>query len=107
MNQLELSARVLECAPLRYTPAGAPVLEMVLEHAAQVMQAGHARQVAFTISALALGDLALLLANTALGTALHVVGFLAPLRKGSAKLTLHLQQVRKISGSAGRDPQVV
>ena len=55
---------------------------------------------------MALGDLALLLKNTALGSELLVQGFLAPARKDSVKVKLHLQQARKIGGSAGRDPQV-
>ena len=42
----------------------------------------------------------------ALGSELHVQGFLAPVRKDSVKFKLHLQQARRISGSAGRDPLV-
>ncbi|PJI52239.1 primosomal replication protein N [Methylobacterium radiotolerans] len=59
-----------------------------------------------TIAAVALGDLALLLKDTALGSELLVQGFLAPTRKDSVKIKLHLQQARKIKASAGRDPQV-
>jgi primosomal replication protein N len=106
MNTLELSARVLECEPLRHTPAGLPALEMLLAHESKVIEAGQTRRVELTISAVALGDLALLLAETALGSELHVQGFLAPTRKDSIKLKLHLQQARKVSASAGRDPLV-
>lgn len=106
MNKLELSARVLECEPLRHTPAGLPALEMVLAHESEVIEAGHPRRVELTISAVALGDLALLLQGTALGAELQVQGFLAPVRKDSVKFKLHLQQARRISGSAGRDPLV-
>jgi primosomal replication protein N len=35
-----------------------------------------------------------------------VQGFLAPTRKDSVKVKLHLQQARRISGSAGHDPLV-
>ncbi|WP_238865523.1 primosomal replication protein N [Achromobacter xylosoxidans] len=105
MNKLELSARVLECEPLRHTPAGLPALEMVLAHESEVIEAGHPRRVELTISAVALGDLALLLQGT-LGSELQVQGFLAPVRKDSVKFKLHLQQARRISGSAGRDPLV-
>ena len=92
MNRVQLSASVLECKPLRYTPAGLPVLEMVLEHASQVVEAGRPRQVNLTIAAVAMGDLARRMADTALGTALRLEGFLAPTRKGSSRLCLHLQQ---------------
>ena len=44
------------------------------------------RRVALTIAAVALGDLAMLLAEVPLGTDLHVQGFLAPVRKDSVKL---------------------
>ena len=53
MNKLELSARVLECEPLRHTPAGLPALEMVLAHESEVIEAGHPRRVELTISAVA------------------------------------------------------
>lgn len=106
MNKLELSARVLECEPLRHTPAGLPALEMVLAHESEVIEAGHPRRVELTIAAVALGDLALLLKDTALGSELLVQGFLAPTRKDSVKVKLHLQQARKVSGGAGRDPLV-
>ncbi|MCY1521015.1 Primosomal replication protein N [compost metagenome] len=106
MNKLELSARVLECEPLRHTPAGLPALEMLLAHESEVIEAGLPRRVELTITAVALGDLALLLKNTALGSELLVQGFLAPARKDSVKIKLHLQQARKIGGSAGRDPLV-
>ena len=104
MNKLELSARVLECEPLRHTPAGLPALEMLLAHESEVIEAGHPRRVELTITAVA--DLALLLKDTALGSELLVQGFLAPTRKDSVKIKLHLQQARKIKASAGRDPQV-
>ncbi|KAG0736495.1 hypothetical protein G6F24_018321 [Rhizopus arrhizus] len=79
---------------------------MLLAHESEVIEAGLPRRVELTITAVALGDLALLLKNTALGSELLVQGFLAPARKDSVKIKLHLQQARKISGSAGRDPQV-
>jgi primosomal replication protein N len=103
MNQLELGARVLECGPVRHTPAGFPVLEMLLAHVSEVMEAGLPRRVELTVSAVALGDLALLLADMSLGSDLHVKGFLAPMRKNSTKLRLHLQWFRNLSRSLERD----
>ncbi|MBR8652680.1 primosomal replication protein N [Achromobacter sp. Marseille-Q0513] len=106
MNRLELSARVLECEPLRHTPAGLPALELLLAHESEVVEAGLPRRVELTLQAVALGDLALMLKGIALGTELQVVGFLAPARKDSVKVKLHLQQARKTGGSAGHDPLV-
>ncbi|QII85898.1 primosomal replication protein N [Bordetella hinzii] len=106
MNQLQLSVRVLECEPLRHTPAGVAALEMLLGHESEVTEAGHPRRVELTIHAVALGDLAQMLAGVALGTEMQVEGFLAPARKDSVKLKLHLQRARKTGGSAGVDPML-
>jgi len=85
---------------LRYTPAGLPVLEMVLGHESDVLQAGHQRRVEMSLTATATGDIALMLADIALGTPLLVNGFLAAARKGSSRLVLHIQQAdRAMSGS--------
>jgi len=108
VNQLRLSATVLEIAPLRHTPAGQPVQELVLHHASQVQQADAPRDIALHLHAVAMGDVALMLAGTPLGTELWLEGFLAPrrqLKRGQAKsglpntaqtsgkLVLHIQQV--------------
>lgn len=101
MNRVELSGRVLECEPLRHTPAGLPVLEMVLEHASEVVEAGMPRRVELTLAAVALGDLARMLEGTALGSLLQVQGFLAPTRKGSSRMKLHMQQAHRIGPDSG------
>jgi len=86
---------------LRYTPAGLPALEMQLSHESEVVEAGLSRRVEFEISAIALGDVALLLADTPLGAFLSIEGFLAPVRKGATKLVLHIGQAdRTYAGSA-------
>lgn len=102
INHVVLSAQVLECEPLRHTPAGQPVLEMLLTHQSTAIEAMHKRQVSLTISALAIGDLANMLATIQLGSALHIEGFLASARKDSVKLKLHIQKVRV--ETVGHDP---
>jgi primosomal replication protein N len=92
MNRLALDASVVEISPLRYTPAGVPALEMRLGHASEVSEAGVARRVELEVAAVALGDVALMLAGVPAGTLLSVEGFLAPVRKGAARLVLHIQQ---------------
>jgi primosomal replication protein N len=104
MNQVSLDAQVLEREPVRYTPAGVPALEMLLGHVSEVVEAGHPRRVELTIAAVALGDAALMLADVQLGTMLRIQGFLAPARKDSVKLKLHVQQASRIQG--GADPLV-
>ncbi len=101
MNQLALTAITLQVEPLRYTPAGLPAIEMLLAHESEVREAGHTRRIDMEISAVALGDVALLLVDTPLGALLSLRGFLAPLRKGSKKLVLHIQQAdRTYAGGA-------
>lgn len=92
MNRLQITATVLECEPLRYTPAGLAVLDLQLAHESEVIEAGLPRQIALTMPAVAMGDLARMLSGTALGTALRIEGFLMPTRKGSNRLRLHMQQ---------------
>jgi len=65
---------------------------MLLAHESEVIEAGHSRRIELSISAVALGDIALLLSDTPLGATLAIEGFLAPVRKGSTKLVLHIQQ---------------
>jgi len=100
MNRVDLSATAHEVKPLRYTPAGLPVVEMELQYAGQVQEAGQARQVNFSVTARALGDMARLLADTPLGAGLKLQGFLAAARKGSGKLVLHIQHAERFHGGA-------
>ena len=104
MNRIFFRGQVLECEPLRHTPAGLPVLEMVLENVSEVIEAGMPRRVELTLAAVALGDLARMLADTPLGATLDIEGFLAPTRKGSSRVKLHMQQARQVQG--GFDPLV-
>lgn len=97
MNEIVLSAEILAREPLRYTAAGLPVLEMLLGHTSTVTEAGRPRRVELRILAIALGDLALMLASVRLGERLQAQGFLAPVRQGAVKLKLHLQQARRLS----------
>jgi len=99
VNHFLFRGQVLACEPLRYTPAGLPVLEMTLTQAIDVVEAGVARRLALTLAAVALGDVALMLTGTPLGVTVQVEGFLAPTRKGASRLKLHVQQARRVHGT--------
>jgi primosomal replication protein N len=105
VNHVALSATVIEIKSLRYTPAGIPAIEMQLSHQSSVVEAGHERTVMLEVSAIALGDIALLLADTPLGADLTIKGFLASARKGANRLVLHIQQATRVAG--GITPVVV
>ena len=94
MNRTELSACIAELAALRYTPAGLPALDLVLEHASQATEAGQARQVKLRIRALALGTPAESLAKQAIGSAWRFQGFLATPRQGKS-VVLHIQEFQQ------------
>lgn len=101
MNQVVITASALEVKPLRYTPAGLPAVEMLLNHESEVHEAGVVRRIELVLSAVALGDVALLLADTPLGAVLSIEGFLAAARKGSSKLVLHIQQADRVFAGGG------
>ncbi|MBK6853557.1 MAG: primosomal replication protein N [Burkholderiales bacterium] len=82
MNQLVLSARIVQRDALRYTPAGLPVVDLRLAHESERFQEGQTRKLSLEVTACALGELARDLVNTALGTAGNFTGFLVKHRNG-------------------------
>jgi len=92
VNRVDLTACIAEASPLRYTPAGIPAANFVLEHASEVVEAGVTRQVNLTIRAVAFGSLAEQSSRLALGTSLQFTGFLINART-SKSLVLHLQTI--------------
>lgn len=82
MNQLHLTACIAELAPLRYTPAGLPALDLVLEHESTLTAIEGPRQVRANIRALALAATAERLARQELGSRWRFSGFLSTPRRG-------------------------
>lgn len=66
------------------------MLECRLDHRSTQLEAEVPREVEFEIKALALGSIVEQLESVAPGTELAVRGFLAPSRKGSHTLLLHI-----------------
>ena len=54
-NLIKLTARILQVQPLRYTPAGIPVLDIVLQHESWQEENGQKCLVKFEIPARILG----------------------------------------------------
>jgi primosomal replication protein N len=82
VNRLLLSARLQERGATRYTPAGLPALDLMLEHRSEVTQSGQRRQVSLEMKALAIGDIAATLAALPLGSTARFAGFVAGARNG-------------------------
>lgn len=96
MNRLEVEGQILEQSPVRYTPAGIPVLEFLLSHESEVSEAGVPRRIAFSLQILVMGDLVQMAGTMSLGTTVRIQGFIAPVRKDSPKFRLHAQRIQQI-----------
>ncbi len=94
MNRTELTACIAEQAVLRYTPAGLPALDVILEHASEVQEAGQNRKVQLKIRALAIGSIAERLVKQAVGSVWTFKGFLATPRQGKS-VVLHIQEFQQ------------
>ena len=94
MNRTELTACIAEQAALRYTPAGLPALDLILEHASEVEEAGQMRKVQLKLRALAIGSLAERLAKQAVCSVWTFKGFLATPRQGKS-VVLHIQEFQQ------------
>ncbi len=81
-----------ECGDLRYTPAGVPALECVLNHASLQREAGGNRKVDCELAAVAFGEPAVALAKVPMGTALRCRGFLARRYRTGITVALHIDE---------------
>ena len=90
MNQLVLTARIAEVSPLRYTPAGLPVLELRLEHESEQVEAGTPRTVKTSVKSIAVGLMAERMGHQALDSCWLFKGFLATTRNAKHPV-FHLQ----------------
>jgi primosomal replication protein N len=95
VNQLVLSARIVQANALRYTPAGLPALDVGLEHESEVTEAGQARQVKAAVKAMAFGSVAETLGRQAIGSSWRFTGFLATPRNGKHPV-FHIQSFDSI-----------
>jgi primosomal replication protein N len=96
VNQLALSGCIAELSAMRYTPAGLPALNLILDHSSEVLEAGQTRQVKATMKAVAFGTLAERLAEQAIGSTWNFNGFLATPRNGK-HVILHIQEFQQIN----------
>jgi primosomal replication protein N len=90
LNQVGLTAVLVEREPIRYTPAGVPIVRLKLSHRSVQREAGADRTVEMELSAIAADRIALRIDRVALGTGLKLEGFLAPRRRNVKALVLHV-----------------
>jgi primosomal replication protein N len=95
-NRLHLVASVIEREPVRYTPAGVPIVNCVLQHASEVVEAGVKRHVELTIPALAAGEVSGKVAACELGVEAQFAGFLAKKSRNAKTLVFHITELQDI-----------
>ena len=78
--------------PLRYTPAGMPLLSVVLRHVSEQVEAGMKRKVECEVNAVVLGNLAL--TSLKLGAQIIAQGFLAKRSLKSTQLVMHINDIK-------------
>ncbi|OIN92697.1 MAG: primosomal replication protein N [Comamonadaceae bacterium CG1_02_60_18] len=91
VNQLELTASILEIDALRYTPSGLPAVNARLEHDSQIPEVGQVRQVKAIVKSVAFGSVAEQLARQNIGSNWNFKGFVATPR-GAKHVVFHIQE---------------
>ena len=95
-NRVQLQAVLAEREAVRFSPAGIPLMNAILRHASGQREAGSERRVELEIAAVFAGSLAESAGRLELGTVLQVSGFLAPRRRQSKLLSLHVTEFELI-----------
>ena len=94
-NCVELTACIALLKAMRYTPAGLPAIDLVLEHASTCQEAGQARQVQASVKAVALGSVAERVQIQPVGSVWRFSGFLATPKNGK-NVILHIQEFKTL-----------
>jgi primosomal replication protein N len=96
LNRLVLSGEVVQVEPLRFTPAGLPLLSFVVRHVSEQMEAETRRQVECEMTVVAIGDIANKAKAVQAGSQIKLAGFIAKRSLKSAQLVLHLNALEII-----------
>ncbi|KQT37776.1 MULTISPECIES: primosomal replication protein N [unclassified Methylophilus] len=94
MNTLVIAATVQAIEPLRYTPAGLPLLRLQLQHDSEQQEAGLNRKVQCQLAAVLIGEKANLTLQS--GDQIKVKGFLAQRSAKSTQVVMHIQEIQLI-----------
>ena len=97
-NEVVIDGRLLKRGALRYTPAGTPVIDLLLAHRSLQIEAGGRREARCEIAAVAIGELALRLSAAKMNQPLQISGFLAQNSIGNRRLVLHAVDAQPIDG---------
>ena len=89
-NQVVIDGRLLKRATLRHTPAGIPVIDLVIDHKSIQTEAGGQREARCEVEAVAIGELAVRLSTQKLNQPLQIKGFLTQHSIEDRRLVLHV-----------------
>ena len=103
LNELKVIALIAERDTIRYTPAGLPIVNAVLQHRSQQMEAGIARLSDFEIAAVAADQMAQRFSQAPLGGLYEFSGFLNKKSRNSRSLVFHIIDFRAVADSAHLD----
>ena len=97
-NTLCIVGKLIELAPMRYTPAGIPMTSCLLGHESRQVENGIERNVMCELQTVALGELAKTLGGAAAGMNIEATGFLAAKSQRSKMPVLHLTNIKFVEG---------
>ena len=80
---------------MRYTPAGVPAMDVLLDHESEVTDTGTPRQIKLSLRAVAFGTVAETLAKASLDAKWGFTGFLGLSRNGKG-VVFHIQDIHSI-----------
>jgi primosomal replication protein N len=90
VNRIEFDGALVASEGLRFTPGGVAVVDAVLAHRSSQREAGADRRLEFDLAVRFAGEAAHRVAAMPMGRPLRVRGFLAPRRRQSRQLVLHV-----------------
>ena len=93
---MALSGELAAIEPLRYTPAGIPLLSFKLTHRSRQTEAGLKRQVECEMGGVAMAEVAVSMSRLKPGQAVTLSGFLNRKNRMSAQLILHVTEAKAI-----------
>jgi len=95
VNRLVISGALIQIDPLRYSPAGVPIVEAVIHHRSNQTVATQARQVECELTVQASGSLASQLTQLTVGTQVKLEGALNRRSVNSRQLILIVNRIEK------------
>jgi len=95
VNRLVISGALIQVDPVRYSPAGVPISEAVIQHRGSQTVAAQDRQLECELTVQASGSLAAQLARLVIGTQVKLEGALNRRSVKSRQLILILNRIEK------------